>query len=166
MPPEALRALFRAAHARQVATVPPLALLAEGIPLAIANYWLPAARASLNPMHHVSAWWAVLVAIPRVPRDVRRRLTWYTRAALRLLPYQPRCLVTALAVEPNEQGRGHARTLVEAVRERSRADRWSTGVAITTYSEVNVRLYEHLGFKVTGHTSQGPTHAWGLFAAH
>jgi GNAT superfamily N-acetyltransferase len=165
-PVEALRALFTAAHARQIARIPPLALVASGGLVAIAGYWLPAARGSLNPALHLRAWWTSVLALARLPHDVRRRLAWYNRAANRLLPLRPRCLVTHLAVEPSEQGQGHARTLLAAVRDRSRADRWSTGIGITTYSEANVKLYEHLGFRVTGHRSERGTQCWGLFTEH
>jgi hypothetical protein len=39
-------------------------------------------------------------------------------------------------------------------------------VALATYSESNVRLYERLGFQVTGRSSQGATRVWALFAPH
>jgi hypothetical protein len=48
------------------------------------------------------------------------------------------------------------------MREHSRADPLSTGVAITTYSESNVSRYENLGFRVTGHARHESTPVWAL----
>jgi GNAT superfamily N-acetyltransferase len=165
VPTAALRALFRAAYAAYIAAQPPLALIDAGRVVAVATYVLPSMDASTNPAYGLYALWTGLGRL-RVPFRVRRRLRWYSHTALRLLPVRPRCLVGQLAVAPSEQGRGHARTLLEAIRERSRADPLSKGVALATYSESNVRLYERLGFQVTGRSSQGATRVWALFAPH
>ena len=114
--------------------------LGRGVVVAVANHVLPSRRGSLNPAFHLSAHLAGL-ALLLLPWGVRRRM-------------------------PSEQGRGHARTLLEAIRERSRSDPLSTGVAISTYSESNVRLYERLGFEVTGQSRRDSTPVWALFAAH
>jgi GNAT superfamily N-acetyltransferase len=165
VPVDELRAIFRLAHARQIAVCPPLAVVEADAVLAVANYFLPNSRGSLNPRHHLYALWTSFGCLA-LPRHVRRRLYWYTRTAYRLLPYQPRCMVMQLAVTPSAQGQGHARALLNAVMDRSRADSLSTGVAITTYSESNVGRYESLGFRVTGHARCESTSVWGLFAAH
>lgn len=165
VPADALRRLFRAAHAQQITASAPLAVVEPGAVVAVANYVLPSGWGSLNPGDHLYAWWARLGCLA-LPRHVRGRLRWYNRAAFRLLPYQPRCMVMQLAVTPSAQGHGHARTLLDAVRERSRADPLSTGVAITTYSESNVSRYENLGFRVTGQARHEATPVWALFAAH
>jgi len=162
---DSLRKLFRAAHAQQITTSAPLAVVESGAVVAVANYVLPSGWGSLNPGDHLYACWTY-IGLLALPRGVRRRLRWYTRTAFRLLPYQPRCMIMQLAVAPSAQGRGHARALLNAVQERSRADLLSTGVAITTYSESNVSLYENLGFRVTGHARRESTPVWALFAAH
>lgn len=162
---DTLRSFFRAVYAAQIAVQSPLAVVEAGTVAAIATYTLPNASRSVNPVYRLYALGAGLGRF-RVPFRVRRRLRWYTRTALRLLPFRPRCMVGQLAVAPSEQGRGHARTLLEAIRERSRADPLSTGVALATYSESNVRLYERLGFQVTGRSSKGSTTVWALFASH
>jgi GNAT superfamily N-acetyltransferase len=165
VPADALRRIFRAAHARQIAVCAPLAVVEPGAVVAIANYVLPSGWGSLNPGDHLYAWWTRLGCLA-LPGHVRRRLRWYSLTAFRLLPYQPRCMVMQLAVTPRAQGHGHARALLDAVRERSRADPLSTGVAITTYSESNVSRYENLGFRVTGQARRESTSVWALFAAH
>jgi len=139
-PADALFRIFRAAYAQQVLLHPPLAIVDRGVVVAVANHVLPSRRGSLNPAFHLSAHLAGL-ALLLLPWGVRRRM-------------------------PSEQGRGHARTLLEAIRERSRSDPLSTGVAISTYSESNVRLYERLGFEVTGQSRRDSTPVWALFAAH
>jgi GNAT superfamily N-acetyltransferase len=165
-PAEMLRRIFRAAHAQQIAlATPPLAVVEAGAVVAVANYVLPSGGGSLNPVHRLYCVWTALGTL-RVPRRVRRRMSWYSRQAFRLLPYQPRCMVMQLAVAPSEQNRGHARVLLEAIRERSRADPRSTGVGISTYSEANVRLYERLGFRITGQSRRESTSVWALFAEH
>jgi GNAT superfamily N-acetyltransferase len=165
VPVDDLRAIFRAAYARQITVCPPLAVVEGDAVVAVANYVLPSSRGSLNPAYHLCALWTSFGRFA-LPRQVRRRLSWYTRTAYRLLPYQPRCMVMQLAVIPSTQRQGHARALLNAVIERSRADSLSTGVAITTYSQANVARYESLGFRVTGHARRESTSVWGLFAAH
>jgi GNAT superfamily N-acetyltransferase len=165
VPADALRRIFRAAHAQQIAACAPLAIIEPGAVLAVANYVVPSGWGSLNPGHHLYAWWTGLGCLA-LPRHVRARLRWYSRTAYRLLPYQPRCMIMQLAVIPSAQGHAHARALLKAVLERSRADPLSTGVAITTYSESNVSRYENLGFRVTGQARHESTSVWALFAAH
>jgi GNAT superfamily N-acetyltransferase len=165
VPADALRRIFRAAHAQQITACAPLAVVESGAVVAVANYVLPSRWGSLNPGDHLYAWWTGLGCLA-LPRRVRGRLRWYSRMAFRLLPYQPRCMITQLAVTPSAQGHGYARALLDAVLERSRTDPLSTGVAITTYSESNVRRYEHLGFQVTGQARSESTSVWALFAAH
>jgi GNAT superfamily N-acetyltransferase len=165
VPADALRRIFRAAHAQQITASAPLAIVESGAVVAVANYVLPSGWGSLNPGDHLYAWWT-WIGYLALPWHVRGRLRWYTRTAFRLLPYQPRCMVMQLAVAPSAQGRGHARALLNAVQERSRADPLSTGVAITTYSESNVSRYENLGFRLTGQARCELTPVWALFAAH
>jgi GNAT superfamily N-acetyltransferase len=164
-PSNALRRLFRAAHAQQITAGAPLGIVETGAVVAVANYVLPSGCGSLSPSDHLYAWWTWLGCLA-LPRHVRLRLRWYSRTAFRLLPYQPRCMVMQLAVAPSAQGHGHARALLNAVLERSRADPHSTGVAITTYSESNVRRYESFGFRVTGQARRERTPVWALFAPH
>jgi len=165
VPADSLRTLFRAAHAQQITACAPMAVIESGAVVAVANYVLPSGRGSLNPGDYLYAYWTYIRRLA-LPRHVRGRLRGYSRTAFRLLPYQPRCMIMQLPVAPSAQGRGHARALLNAVQERSRADPLSTGVAITTYSESNVSRYENLGFRVTGHARRESTPVWALFAAH
>jgi len=64
-----------------------------------------------------------------------------------------------------EQGRGHARPLLEAVHEMSLADPESGGVSLTTELPANLTLYEHFGYRVLGRgeTADGGVVTWTLF---
>jgi GNAT superfamily N-acetyltransferase len=72
--------------------------------------------------------------------------------------------VNMLAVPPRYQGRGLARALLERVHamSRERGDSW--GVTLTTESERNVALYQHLGYEVVGQRPIAPgLETWGLW---
>ena len=66
------------------------------------------------------------------------------------LSAQPHWQLAWLGVEPGQQGRGIASTLVRRVT--TRADAQGVACQLFTFSPRNVPIYEHLGFRVTRDT--------------
>jgi GNAT superfamily N-acetyltransferase len=77
---------------------------------------------------------------------------------------KPNVHVNMLAVPPRHQGRGLGRALLERVHAMSRERGDSRGVTLTTESERNVALYQHLGYEVVGQRTIAPgIETWGLW---
>ena len=57
--------------------------------------------------------------------------------------------------------------LLECVEEISRDRPDSAGVSLSTEDPRNVPLYEHFGYRITGHARVAPElESWGFFRAH
>jgi ribosomal protein S18 acetylase RimI-like enzyme len=77
---------------------------------------------------------------------------------------EPNIHVNMLAVLPDRQGRGLARVLLERVQAMSRERADSRGVTLSTESERNVALYQHLGYGVVGQVTIAPgLETWDFF---
>jgi GNAT superfamily N-acetyltransferase len=69
-----------------------------------------------------------------------------------------------IGVARSWQGRGVARSVLEAVHELSASDESSTGVTLTTELEANVPLYEHFGYEVIGRaTVASALNTWVMY---
>jgi ribosomal protein S18 acetylase RimI-like enzyme len=69
-----------------------------------------------------------------------------------------------IGVRPARAGQGLGRKLLDAVADLSRADPGSAGVTLTTETASNVKLYEHVGYKVIAEATVEPDMtSWGLF---
>ena len=102
--------------------------------------------------------WAVLGA------DARARYDDCVRAWEQVGVAKPNVHVNMLAVPPRHQGRGFARALLERVHAMSRERGDSRGVTLTTESERNVALYQHLGYEVVGRrTIAAGIETWGFW---
>ena len=102
--------------------------------------------------------WAVLGA------DARTRYDDCVRAWEQVGVAKPNVHVNMLAVPPRHQGRGFARALLERVHAMSRERGDSRGVTLTTESERNVALYQHLGYEVVGRrTIAAGIETWGFW---
>jgi GNAT superfamily N-acetyltransferase len=83
-------------------------------------------------------------------------------------PFEPSTLhdhLGMLGVIHAEQGRGHARRLLDALHVISHADAESSGVSLTTETPQNLPFYEHFGYRILGRgaTSDGGLETWTLF---
>ena len=102
--------------------------------------------------------WAALGA------DARARYDDCVRAWESTGVAEPNIHVNMLAVVPGYQGRGLARVLLERVQAMSRERADSRGVTLSTESERNVALYEHLGYRVVGQaTIAAGVETWDFF---
>ncbi|MBC8064957.1 MAG: GNAT family N-acetyltransferase [Chlorobia bacterium] len=62
---------------------------------------------------------------------------------------QPNVYLVMIGVDPNFQGQGVGKMLIEKVMDMAREVPDCKGVGLDTEDEVNVRIYERCGFKVT-----------------
>ncbi len=78
-------------------------------------------------------------------------------------PEVPHYFLGIIGVRPEAQGRGYAGAIIERLKEMSRAHPESQGVCLTTESDANISLYEHLGFRIIDETRIGELHSRCLF---
>lgn len=81
-------------------------------------------------------------------------------------PRQPHLYIESLATLPLHRGKGYGGLLIDFISRLSENDSTSTGVALDTQDPVNLALYQHFGFQVTGQGCMGPVHNWFLFRAN
>jgi GNAT superfamily N-acetyltransferase len=94
---------------------------------------------------HDREWAALRAAIG--PSAVER-LEYYEQESDGDAPPGAYHFLGIIGVRPDQQGKGHARALIEHIMERCRADKSSAGVWLSTETADNVPLYEHLGFRL------------------
>lgn len=76
----------------------------------------------------------------------------------------PHLHLNMVGVRQRARGQGLGRMLIEQVHLLSRKDAESKGVTLNTEDANNVSLYEHLGYKLVGHTTVAPElETWGFF---
>ena len=76
----------------------------------------------------------------------------------------PHIHLNMIGVRRRAQGTGLGRRLIEHVHLMSRDDSESQGVTLATEDPGNVPIYEHLGYRVTGHAIMAPgLESWGFF---
>ncbi len=73
----------------------------------------------------------------------------YASKAMANRPKEPHFYINELAVSHEHQRRGYGRALMEYVENLSNEQVLSTGIALDTSNPDNVKMYEHLGYKVT-----------------
>ena len=157
--PERLRTLIGLFHGARVLQNDPILGIAEsGELVAVAVCTAPGGVAppELEPLRERS--WAALGA------DALARYEDCIRAWDSTGVDEPNIHVNMLAVVPEHQGRGLARTLLERVHAMSRERADSRGVTLSTESERNVALYRHMGYRVVGQATIAPgLETWDFF---
>ncbi len=97
-------------------------------------------------------------------QDCRERHDAYSAVAKTLSVPEPHHHLNMIGVRHADHGRGFARPLLEAAIGLAADDPQSAGLSLTTETVANVRLYEHLGFRVVGHGRvSSELETWGLF---
>lgn len=91
------------------------------------------------------------------------RLDTYSKLVEQYEPNEPHYYLGLLGVRPEEQGRGHARALLDRLHELSQAHPESSGVYLDTEHPANVPLYERFGYRVVGHRRLGAVEAWCMW---
>jgi GNAT superfamily N-acetyltransferase len=102
----------------------------------------------------------------RLGGDARARYEAFVDACNRLDIDTPHHHLNMIGVQPPHQGKGLARRLLEAVHELARRDPGSAGVSLTTEHEPNLALYQHFGYRISGHAQVAAgLRTWTLYRA-
>jgi len=100
----------------------------------------------------------------RLGSDARARYDAFVAAADAGEVQSPRLHVNMIGVRRGAKGSGRARVLLDYVHDMAAADGTVEGVALSTENPANVPLYEHFGYRVTGHTRVSPDlSTWALY---
>lgn len=110
----------------------------------------------------VSAFRFLPVAFALPPRATAF-LNEYTKRTRSAVPRRPHSYLVMVGVQPNEQGRGFGRRLVQDAIERTRTNRLAHGIALDTENEANVGLYERWGFQKVASLELGRVEAHCMF---
>lgn len=78
-------------------------------------------------------------------------------------PYTPHLYIESLATLPQYRGMGFGGMLLKHADRLSDEDPYSNGVALDTQDPVNLKIYGHMGYHVTGEACLGPVQTWFLF---
>jgi ribosomal protein S18 acetylase RimI-like enzyme len=73
----------------------------------------------------------------------------YYSKAIKNRPKAPHFYINEIAVKKEFQGRGYGKALLEYAESICDSNQASTGVALDTSNPENIKLYEHLGYKLT-----------------
>jgi GNAT superfamily N-acetyltransferase len=127
------------------------------------------AAANINPPRGMAAPASLEAAFDRLGATLgeaaMRRYDAFVEACKPFEPDEPHVHLGMIGVIREAQGRGHARTLLEAVHAMSHADPESSGVSLTTETPKNLPFYEHFGYRILGRgeTPDGGLVTWTLF---
>lgn len=98
-----------------------------------------------------------------IGKHVMKRVMGYARVTSEHIPEKPHFYLTALGVHPDEQGKGYARALLDAVHHLSDVHPASIGFSLDTGNPVNVPMYEHCGYRITAKTKLEELDLWCMF---
>jgi GNAT superfamily N-acetyltransferase len=99
----------------------------------------------------------------RLGKDAIRRFELFGRSEEPFTPDAPHHYLGMIGVRRDRQGQGVGRLLLEWIHELSRTHPDSTGVRLTTELPANVKFYERLGYRVSGHVRLDGLDSWSLF---
>lgn len=112
-------------------------------------------------------WPPALEAVYRETQDAlgrvgTRRLEAYAARVDAERPSAPNHMLGVLGVDPEAQGRGHGRALLDAVQALAEAHPRSTGVWLDTESERSAAFYRRCGFEEVSRTEVDGLPIWCL----
>lgn len=90
------------------------------------------------------------------------RLERFEKAAEGNEPLERHYFVGMMGVLPEHQGKGHARMLLEYVRQLA-IDAGCAGIALSTEDPRNLPFYEHIGFEIVGEATVDDLSTWSLW---
>jgi GNAT superfamily N-acetyltransferase len=156
-----LRALLRLfVDARELRGEPVLGLAApSGELLAAALISLPGERSTPAALtERRERLWVELGA------DSQARYEHFVQKASSHTIREPHHHLNMIGVRHAHMGRGLARLLIDAVHALADAEAPSIGVSLTTESAANVPLYQHLGYRLLGHSPvDAQLESWAFF---
>lgn len=140
-----LHFLFRSGFALQAAANQPmLSITKDEQVIGVAVIQKPESRFPLWSQ----IWWLLQVSFGISPV-----VAWHIWQSVRILeryhPPKPHHYLIFLGVHPDFQGKGYARTLLDALHACSEADPLSIGVYLETANPQNVAFYQYFGYHLT-----------------
>jgi ribosomal protein S18 acetylase RimI-like enzyme len=140
-----LHLLFRSRIAMQVAANQPmLGVINDERVIGVAVFQEPGSNFTV---------WEQIPCLLQVIFGISPLVAWRIWRNLIILeryhPSEPHYYLTPLGVHPDFQGKGYARTLLEALHARSEAHPLSTGVYLDTGNPRIVSFYERFGYHTT-----------------
>ena len=99
----------------------------------------------------------------RLGREAMARLDRYNEACEATDPGYLAHYLGMIGIRPDAQGRGIGRQLIDAVKDRVRSHRESTGITLNTECESNLPFYEKVGFLKGSEADAGPLHTWSFY---
>jgi GNAT superfamily N-acetyltransferase len=153
---ERLRCVYRVALAMQRREgQPSLGVLDDGRLVAVAIVHDPGRR-----MTPGSALTGLFGSLLSPARSTMARGQRYEAAIARERPREPHHFLVVIGVDPERQGRGYGRTLMDAIHERADRDPRSAGVCLDTCDPGNRSYYERFGYEVRSRCTTGPLEQW------
>lgn len=154
-----LRAIYRVSLAMQHREIQPTLALRDGARLvAVAIVHDPGRRMTAG-----SALAGLLGSVFSPARSTMGRGHRYETAITRERPRDPHHFLSVIGVEPERQGQGFGRTLMDALHARADSDPHSAGVCLDTCDPANRRYYEGFGYELHARCTTGPLEQWILF---
>ncbi|MBT4511952.1 MAG: GNAT family N-acetyltransferase [Chloroflexi bacterium] len=98
-----------------------------------------------------------------IGEQVMQRVMKYAQVTSEHIPDESHFYLTALGVHPDEQRKGYARALLNAVHELSNAYPTSIGVSLDTGNRANVPMYEYFGYRIVAKTKLKELDLWCMF---
>jgi ribosomal protein S18 acetylase RimI-like enzyme len=98
-----------------------------------------------------------------VGTEALQRQEAYSDLVDRSRPAEPHYFVGVLGVDPEAQGRGYGRRLLDEAHRMSKSDPQSYGVWLDTENPKNVGFYEHLGYEVVAEVRLEELTIWCLY---
>lgn len=95
--------------------------------------------------------------------DGTERLEINSDIAERHRPHAPNIYLGVIGVDPDKQGFGIGRALLESIHQISDDHPTSTGVYLDTGNPGNVSFYEHMGYRIIQEESFADVVVWCLF---
>lgn len=95
-----------------------------------------------------------------IGEQVMQRMVEYGKVTSEYVPKESHVYLTALGVNPDEQGKGYARALIDAVHQLSDTHPTSIGVSLDTGNPINIPMYEHFGYRIVAKTQLEDLDLW------
>lgn len=95
--------------------------------------------------------------------DASARLEEFSRLVEAHRPNQPHIYLGFIGTDPQAQGRGFGRALLDWTHRISEDHPGSVGVALDTENSVNVPIYEHFGYRRVAKHTLDDLNMWSMF---
>ena len=135
----------------------------NGQPVCVANLELPTSKRNFQMFSSPLFIMETLVLMFKLPKRIVRHLNSYMKYTTLARPDLPHHYLTFIGVDPEHQGQGIGKIMLEHLHSLVESDPHSCGIGLDTENPANVLLYEHLGYKLTGEHTLGNITIYCMF---